>query len=38
MRRMVSEQMYDTGFAAVRAHVTGAVTGAATAATQDIRA
>jgi len=29
---MVSEQIYDAGFAAVRAHLTGAVTGAATSA------
>ena len=27
MRQMVSEQIYDAGFAAVRAHVTGAATG-----------
>jgi hypothetical protein len=28
MRQMVSEQIYDAGFAAVRTHVTGAATGA----------
>jgi hypothetical protein len=41
MRRMVSEQIYDAGFAAVRAHVTGVVTSSgagATAATQEARA
>ena len=38
MRRMVSEQIYDAGFAAVRAHVTGVVAGATTAATQEARA
>jgi hypothetical protein len=38
MRQMVSEQIYDAGFAAVRAHVTGVVTGAVTGASQEVRA